>query len=154
MDNNKKFNDALKELMKLCANREYCRQDIDCRLEKKGMEISDRVKILNLLVRDRFIDEERYSAAFVRDKFRYNRWGKVKIAAVLRTKGINENTIQQALGLIDKDEYKETLKRLVETHKKSVRAKNAYEMKGKLFRFAVSRGFESNLVYDVLDNDK
>jgi len=154
MAENKKYNDALKKAMKLCAGREFCSSEIESRLEKWGVEPVERERILKSLRKDKFIDDFRYSLAFVKDKFRQNRWGKVKIAVMLKSKGIDEETIHQAVGSIDEEEYVGTLRKLIETHKKSVKAKNSYELRGKLARFAVSRGFEPDLVYQILGEEE
>jgi len=154
MAENKKHNDALKKAMKLCAGREFCSSEIESRLEKWGIEPGEREKILKVLKKDKFIDDVRYSIAYARDKFRQNRWGKVRIAMMLKSKGIDEETIDHAVSSIDDEEYVNTLRKLVEAHKKSVKAKSSYELRGKLTRFALSRGFEPDLVYRILGGEE
>lgn len=153
MVENKKYSDSLTKAMKLCAAREYCSSEIENKLEKWGVAAADRERILRTLIKDKFIDNYRYSVAFANDKFRQNRWGKIKIAVMLKSKGIDEKTIQQAVGSINEKEYLDTLRKLLATHRKSVRAKSSYEFKGKLARFALSRGFEPELVYQILEED-
>ena len=67
--------------MALCAGREMCLSDIRRKLILWGVKSDDTDNILNLLIQGKFIDEKRYAAAFVKDKFRYNKWGKIKIGA-------------------------------------------------------------------------
>ncbi|MCU0407924.1 MAG: RecX family transcriptional regulator [Bacteroidales bacterium] len=144
------FNTALSKAMALCSQRECCRLDMLSKLEAWGVGPGDSEKIIALLGRDNFLNEQRYAEAFVRDKFRYNKWGKVKIAAHLRQKKISAGVISAALGTIDTEEYAMTLKKLLETHSRSVKAKNNYDLKGKMLRFGLSRGFESGLLYELL----
>lgn len=153
MDKAIKYNDALKRVMKLCSERELCRQDIYEKLSKWEVEAGDKEKIISLLSEEKFIDETRYASAFAKDKFRYNKWGRVKIAMMLRSKGIDEKTITTALDSLDEDSYTKTLRKIITAHKKSVKAGSLYELKGKLARYAISKGFESGLVYDILENE-
>ena len=98
-------------------------------------------RILKRLVKERFIDENRYAHAYVRDKFRYNRWGSDKIERMLRMKGISSDDIKDALKEISDDESNETLSTLLKNKIRSVKYKTEYELYVKLLRFAVSRGF-------------
>ena len=88
--------------------------------------------------------------AFVRDKFNYNKWGKVKISAHLKAKNIPSETIKSALDSIDNESYIKFIKENIASHRKSVRAKNQYDLKAKLLRYGLSKGFESNILYDIL----
>lgn len=146
------FKSALSRAMSLCAGREYCRQEIRSKLESWGVREDDREKILSELVRGNFINEERYALAFTRDKFRYNRWGRIKIGHHLRSRMIPAGHIKNALASISEEEYRQALAELLSAHTKSVRAKNAWELKGKLLRFGMSRGFESETVYEALSS--
>jgi len=146
------FETALKKAMALCAGREYCRSDIRQKLSTWSIDATDAEKIISKLVIEKFIDEERYCTAFVRDKFRYNKWGRVKIASALKMKNIPGETINNALGSIDEETYMDALKEMIATQRRKVKAKNQYELKGKLLRFGLSRGFESHLLYDLLND--
>lgn len=150
MGDSELFKAAFSKEMALCSKREYCREDIRLKLNDWGLGDNDSGRVLATLVSEKFIDEKRYSRAFARDKFNYNKWGKIKISALLRMKRIPSETISEALASIDQDLYLQTLKDLISSHRKHVRAKNQFEMNGKLLRFALSKGFESSLVYDIL----
>ncbi len=154
MGENNKLNDALKRAMALCAGRELCRRDIEAKLEKWGIDASGRSEIIGLLTRDKFIDEKRYSSSFARDKFRQNKWGRIKIAAMLRMKGIDEETIKNALSAIDEEEYRATFRKLMENRRKTLKAKSDFELRGKLMKFAASKGFESKLIYEMFGEDE
>jgi regulatory protein len=82
------FKTALSKAMALCSRREYCSDDIRAKLNSWGIGENDTEKIISALVTENFINEKRYSEAFVKDRFRYNKWGKVKIRANLRLKKI------------------------------------------------------------------
>ncbi|MGA1978041.1 MAG: regulatory protein RecX [Bacteroidales bacterium] len=148
----KLFNACLSKAMALCSRREYCIADIRSRLLVWGLGEKDADKAIESLVMENFINEKRYSLAFVKDKFTYNRWGKVKIASSLKMKKIPADLIKTALESIEYDLYINTLKDLVLSHRKSVKARNSFELKGKLLRYGLSKGFESNLLYDLIND--
>lgn len=150
MERQELIKSALNKAMYLCSKREYCREEIRQKLVSWDVSNSDSEKILESLVAERFIDESRYANAFTRDKFKYNKWGKVKIASQLKLKRIPKDIISESLGGIDHDAYVQLLKDLLTAQKKRTKANSEYELKGKLLRFALSKGFESSLVYEIL----
>jgi regulatory protein len=142
---------SLNKAMYLCAEREWCYSDMYKKLTSWGITGDEAVKILNYLIKNKFIDEERYSEAFVNDRFRYNKWGRLKIGAALKMKRVPEDIIRKALSNIDDGEYLDLLKSIIEKHRRNVKAKNQHDLKGKLLRHCLSKGFESHLVYDLLN---
>ena len=146
------FNTAMSKAMANCSRRESCRYDIRDKLLSKGIGITDAEKIISILIKENFINESRYASAFVKDKFNYNKWGRVKIAAHLKTKNIRPDIIRSALDSIDNDIYTKLLKELIANHRRSVKAKNQYDLKAKLLRYGLSKGFESSLLYDLLND--
>ncbi len=148
------FKAALTKALALCSRVEYCSEDIRKKLKMYGLSTDDEERIISQLVSEKFIDDERYSKAFVRDKFRYNKWGKLKITAHLRAKKISDEAAAAALGEIDSEDYINLIRNLLISHKKTLKAKNKYEMKAKLLRFGLSRGFESNILYEILNEEE
>jgi regulatory protein len=144
------YKTSLSKAMALCSQREYCVHDIVTKLKSWTVNREDTDKIIEVLKKEKFIDEVRYSSAFVRDKFTYNKWGKVKLASDLKLKGIPPEIIKNALDRIDPEMYKDTLERLLVIQRKKIRSNSDYELKGKLMRYALSKGFESQLIYDIL----
>lgn len=147
------YRTALNKAMSLCASREMCNSDMKNKLISWGVREDDAEKIITVLKHGKFIDDERYAAAFVKDKFRQNKWGKIKITAALRLKRVPDDVIRMALDNIDDAEYIDLLKSIIEKQRKSVKAKNKYDLKGKLLRHCLSKGFESHLVYDILKEE-
>jgi regulatory protein len=106
---------------------------------------------MNTLIKENFINDKRYAEAFLKDKYHHNKWGKVKIAAQLRAKRIGAELIESALAMLDEDEYRQAIRDILASHRKFVKAKNQYDLKGKLLRFGLSKGFESHILYDILN---
>ncbi len=135
-------NDAYNKLASLCAGVESCKADLEEKLKRWEIQADMRQRILNRLEKERFIDEERFANAFVRDKFRFSKWGKLKISQALYHKKISSEAIAQSLGLINDEEYLEVLNNVIASKRKNIKAKNDFEFNSKLIRFALSRGFE------------
>jgi regulatory protein len=151
MADNELYKSGLSKAMTMCAGREYCISEVSVKLRSWGITEIDSTRIIEILKQDNFINEERYSMSFVKDKFNYNKWGRIKIASFLKIKNIPGELINKALDSIDNEHYKKTLNDLLSSHKKVVKAKNHYDLKGKLLRYGLSKGFESNLLYDILN---
>ena len=134
-----------------CAMAEYCISDVRQKMRKLGADEGCIDRVTKRLVKEGFIDEARYAIAFVRDKFRYNRWGRVRIAQELRLKGIMQTLIDEALNEISDEDYETALVSLIRKKQPSVKGQNDYEVKVKLMRFAISRGFEMDIVRKVVD---
>jgi len=146
------YNVCLSKAMALCAGRENCSSDIHSKLVLWGSSETMTEEILTRLRNERFIDDKRYSMAFVKDKFRYNKWGKIKIASHLKMKKIPDEIIGSALASIDHGIYIDAIKKLLLTRRKSIRAKNIYDLKARLLRYGLSKGFESSILYDIIND--
>lgn len=133
-----------------CSISEHCRSEVDIKLSNWNVEKKDRNRIITKLIEQDFINEQRYCNAFVTDKFRFNKWGKIKISTALKSKGIDSSLINSALNLIDDGEYEEMLSTILKTKSETIDYEFEYEKQGKLFRFAQSRGFETNVIERVL----
>ena len=144
-----------------CSASEHCRADVLAKLYQWGAPEDVWEDILKHLEKERYIDESRYAIAYVRDKYRFNQWGRIKITQALRMKQIAAVSIFEALEEIEEDEYLSVLTSLLKKKLRSVKASNDYERNGKLIRFAVSHGYEMNdillcirkLGYEVEDSE-
>jgi regulatory protein len=152
MSENSLFNTVLNKAMAECSRREFCISEIRSKLELWGTNSIENEKIINILIKENFINEYRYAQAFVRDKFNYNKWGKFKISSHLRAKMISGDIIKSALDSIDNEIYIKTLNELITSHKKTVKSKNKYDLKAKLLRYGLSKGFENSLLYNILND--
>ena len=143
--------DALGRMMAYCASAEHCRAEVVEKMQRWGLPYDAVDRIVKRLEQERYIDEERYCRAFIRDKYLFAKWGKVKIGQALQLKKISSMTYRPFFEEIDEDEYLSILKKLLAAKRKSVRAENAYELNVKLMRFALSRGYEMKDIRRCLD---
>lgn len=125
-----------------CSTTEYCVADICKKLTQWGLPGEAHREVVDHLLKDKYIDEARYSRAFVHDQYLYAHWGRVKIAQALKMKGIENKTIAASLEVIEEEEYDAILRDLLISKAKTTNASTPYERYGKLVRFALSRGFE------------
>ena len=146
------YQTALSKAMALCSRHEYCIDEIRTKLTAWGVNENDSSRIINSLVKEKFLDEKRYAGYFVRDKFKFNKWGRIKIAAHLKMKKIPSDIIKDALDSIDNEQYMAILENLLAEHCRHIKAKNQYDLKGKLLRYGQSKGFENGLLFDLLSN--
>ncbi len=144
--------EALIRAQSVCSRQEQCIQDMYIKLDKWGVTESDFDKIIKQLEKEGFIDELRYAVSYARDKFKFNKWGRIKIAWMLRQKNIAEDIIEQALAQIDNEEYENLLISELGKKMKNLKSKDQYDKKKKLIQFASQRGFENDTVYKIVNN--
>lgn len=150
--NSENYTSALNRAMALCSKSEKCISDMENKLRSWNLSsASENKAIINTLKEEKFIDEKRYARSYTMDKYRFNKWGKVKIRAMLRSRGLSEEDIAYGMDAIDDDSYRQMIEEEMRSKKRSVRAAGSFELKGKLFRFASSRGYEKEYVYDLID---
>jgi len=146
------YNRALERTMDLCSRSEHCRKDILDKLNNwKITSEKENKTIIKSLTDDKFIDEKRYARSYAQDKFRFNKWGRIKIRAMLKNRGISNNDIDSALEMIDNDSYLKMIDEEMVNKRRSIKAKNIFDLKGKLFRFGGSRGYENEYIYDFIN---
>lgn len=146
--------EILYKLAARCSTSEQCLSDVEAKLKRYDLSEEERTRILQHLVEEKYIDDKRYAEAFVRDKYRFNKWGRIKIAQGLRMKGIDNGTVNEAMEVIDEAEYLHILRELIKAKRKSIRGKSDYEVNGKLIRFAIGRGFEFAAIRSCMDVDE
>ncbi len=136
--------EALNRAASYCSAAEHCRAEVSDKLQKWGIPCEGMERILTYLEKEGYLNEERYCRAFVKDKYRFDKWGRKKIAQALYMKKISSPVVSLCLREIDEEEYRDGLHRLLDAKRKSVCAKDEYELNGKLIRFALGRGFDMN----------
>lgn len=137
---------AIQRVEALCARQERCSYDIRMKLRQWQISNADIERIVKRLITDGFINDERYARMFIRDKRKFNKWGPLKITYALRSKSFSEEIISKALGELEPDNDESTLKELLSKKMRGIKAKSPYDLKTKLIRFGISRGFNFELV--------
>ncbi len=144
------FDELLHKAASYCSISEHCVSEVYTKLAAWKVDEQMQHEIIERLIQNDFINEARFCKAYVNDKFRFDKWGKVKIVYSLRQKQLDESLIQDALHIIDEGEYDEMLANLLRSKLDTIKYEFEYEKQGKLYRFAQNRGFEAAAIDRVL----
>lgn len=142
---------ALTALQYLCARGEKSSGDAFRLLRGWGVEGQQAEEVVAALLRDRFIDDRRYAEAYVREKSRLSGWGGYKIRQGLMRKGVARPLIEEALRQISPEEGADRLQELLERKLRGVKARDRYDLRTKLIRYALSRGYDFEQVGEQVD---
>ena len=143
---------VLDKMAKYCAYQERCVKDVRDKLKTFEIPEEEKTKIIDYLLDNRFVNDERFAKSFVRGKVNQSGWGVNKIRFHLVQKGIDKDIIEEALGQTDEEVYRQRLIDILQTKVKTVKADSDFEKKRKLAAYAMQKGFEGSLVWEVLKN--
>ncbi len=144
---------AYLQLAQLCARSEHCQLELTEKMRQWGMSDEAQARVMARLVSERYVDDERYARAFVRDKIRYNKWGRRKVEQGLWAKHIDDDIRERVLGEVGDGEYLSVLRPLLQQKRRSVKADSDYELNQKLVKFALSRGFTYDIIRQCISGD-
>ncbi len=142
---------VLTRLTAICSRAEHCKEDMRRKMIRWEIAEDIQDRVLEYLVREHYIDEERYARSFIRAKKEYNRWGIKKIEQALYIKRIPKDIYEPILKEFCNNDFNDILKSLLQNKKRSVKASDDYEMRNKLIRFAMQRGFTYDQISEVID---
>ena len=146
--------EAYLTLAALCARSEHCQWEMLEKMRRWELDDAAQSRVMARLVKERYVDDERYARAFVKDKVRYNKWGRRKVEQALWQKRIDDDIRERVLDEVDEEEYLNVLRPLLKQKRKSIKAGNDYELKQKLVRFALGRGFTYDIIRQCIDVDE
>lgn len=135
-----------------CSASEHCVTEVTDKLLKWGADSTEIPPIIDYLLKEKYIDENRYCRAFVNDKLRFAKWGRQKIAYMLSAKRVDKEALAAALDSIDEEQYQKILIDLLKSKLKTIRTSEPQQLKLKLYRFAASRGFEASDITKAIKN--
>jgi len=141
---------ALAALMRLCSRAEKSSGDAVRLLTRWGIAPADQEPLLRRLTGERFIDDRRYAAAFVREKIRLSGWGIHKIRAALAAKRIDRTLIDEALRQLNPAEQGTRLEELLKRKARTTKANTPFQLKGKLVRYGQSQGYDFDTVMEAV----
>ncbi len=142
---------AFQKLAALCARGEHCQHDMLEKLRQWDVDEESQARIMERLLKERYVDDERYSRAFVHDKIAYNKWGRRKIEQALWQKRVDKGIVRMVLDEIADEDYVSILKPLLRQKSKHMTGRNDYERSMKLMRWAMSRGFTMEVIRQCME---
>ena len=143
--------EAYLRLTALCAQAEHCQHEMLEKMKKWELADEAQARVMERLIKERYVDDERYARAFVMDKIRYNKWGRRKVEQALWMKRIDKGIQERVLSEVDDEEYVSALRPLLKQKQRSTKAASDYELRQKLIRFALSKGFGFDIIRQCID---
>lgn len=141
---------ALQKIKHYCTYQERCHKEVKEKLYSFGLYKNETEIVLSQMIEENYLNEERYAIAFAGGKFRLNHWGKIKIGYELKQKGVSEYCINKALDAIGENEYSETLNKLYKEKLRTLKEKNVFSARKKLYAYLSQKGYESNLISGII----
>lgn len=143
--------EALNKAAAYCTLCERCISEVSTKLAAWGVPHGEQQKIIVRLQQEGFIDEVRYCRAFVNDKVRFNRWGRIKIRAAMSEKRLPRELVNEAIENIDEEQYAAALAEVIAAKRRELKGKEDYVAQQKIMRYAASRGFEPSLIMKAIN---
>ncbi|MBU3011402.1 RecX family transcriptional regulator [Polaribacter vadi] len=140
-----------RKLEQYCIYQDRCHKEVEQKMREFNLISEAREMILLSLMQDNFLNEERFAKSFARGKFRIKHWGKQRIIRELKFRDISAYNIKTALKEIDEQEYLNSIYRITENRNEVISEPNQYKRKKKLIDFLMRKGFESELIYKVVN---
>ncbi|WP_336410078.1 regulatory protein RecX [Xylanibacter brevis] len=145
--------EAYLRLAALCAQAEHCEYEMQEKMRRWEIADDAQARVMQRLITERYVDDERFARAFANDKVKYNKWGRRKVEQAMWLKHIAEDIRQRVLDSIDDEEYIAILRPLLQQKRRSVKARNDYELRQKLIKFAIGRGFTMDIIKQCISID-
>lgn len=141
---------AWQKIQKYCAYQERCHKEVRNKLYDYGLYSEDVEALISELIQADFLNEERFSKAFAGGKFRSKKWGRNKILQELKYRNISDYCIKKGLNEIDSTIYEKTLKELIDKKIRDYRISNSFILHGKVATYCIGKGFEPDLVWEII----
>jgi len=144
------FDIVLSKAQKYCAYQERCQWELEKKFRDWRVDEEIQDEVIATLIEQNFMKEERFAIQFASGRFRMKQWGKLKIKIELKKRQISSYSINKALETIEEEEYRLTLQKLILKKEKEILVKNDFEKKQKIAQYLYSKGYESELIWEVL----
>lgn len=142
---------VLLKLTAMCSSSEHCSGDMLKKMEAWEVNPKLQSEVMEYLIKEKYIDDRRFAGFFVNDKIKYNKWGRRKVEQALWEKRVDSSIAHEVLDEVPDELYVEILSSLLHDKRKSVKGKNSYDVKCKLVRFALGRGFTYDIINKCID---
>lgn len=144
--------EALKKLQRYCAYQDRCHSEVRSKLLDLGIYGDELEEVIAELITDNFLNEERFARSYARGKFNIKKWGRIRIKQELKRRHITAYCLRKAMEEIDEEDYQQTLEGLIRKKADQMTNPYSFQNKQKLAAFVIRKGYESNLVWEVLKN--
>ncbi|MCL8535283.1 RecX family transcriptional regulator [Chryseobacterium gallinarum] len=145
------FDEIKQKLVNYCVYQDRCHAEVEQKMKEFLLIDEAKEEILLYLMKENYLNEERFTRSYIRGKFYIKHWGKAKIKMHLRQKQISEKMISSCFDEIDEDDYRKTIVRIYEDYSSKQKGLKEYQKKSKTIKYLISRGFEYEKINDIFD---
>lgn len=146
--------EAKAKIYKYCSYQERCHKDVRTKLYEYGLSKNQVEEVIVELISEDLLNEERFSRAYCRGKFIYNKWGKVKIAFELKAKDISAYCIKKGMTEINENDYYEQLGKLADKYIAQHQSLDVFKRNQRTAQYLINKGYEAQTVWDYLNESK
>ncbi|MGX9986165.1 regulatory protein RecX [Soonwooa purpurea] len=144
------FEEIKQKMLNYCVYQDRCHYEVEQKMRDFLLIPEAKDEILLYLIQERYLDEERFVRSYIRGKFYMKHWGRYKIQLNLKQKQISEKLISRCWDEIDDNDYKKTIRSFIEKQQDSIKEANTFKKKNKIIKFLISKGFEYEVILDVM----
>jgi len=149
-DSGYSFLEAKHKIEAFCAYQERCDLEVRQKLQEWKLYAEDADALIAHLITNNYLNEERFAEAYVSGKFRIKKWGRIKIRQQLKLKKISAYSMNKALQQIDETEYRQTARELIASKTRLIKGKSEWDKLNKLKRYLASKGYETELIHELV----
>ena len=146
------YETAIKKIERYCSVQERCKHDIIIKLNKLNF-FRKHDQIISYLESNNFINEERFALLYCNGKFSIKKWGRIKISYHLKQKGINNIDIIKSIQKIPEKQYTETMIDLIIKKKNAIKEEDSYKKNCAIARYLMQKGFETDLIWKLINKN-
>lgn len=147
------FEEIKQKLVNYCVYQDRCHSEVEQKMRDFLLIPEAKDEIFLYLIKENYLNEERFTRSYIRGKFYIKHWGRNKIRINLKQKGITEKLISKSMDEIDADDYEKTINKIYEDYFSKQKGLKEYQKKSKTIRYLISKGFEYELVWNVINNE-
>nr|WP_184874019.1 regulatory protein RecX [Chryseobacterium sp. G0240] len=146
------FDEIKQKLVNYCVYQDRCHAEVEQKMREFLLIDEAKEEILLYLMKENYLNEERYTRSYIRGKFYIKHWGRNKIKMYLKQKQISEKMISSCFDEIDEDDYRNTIARIYEDYSSKQKGIQEYQKKSKTIKYLMSRGFEYEIIGEVIND--
>ena len=139
-------------MVNYCVYQDRCHQEVEQKMRDFLLIPEAKDEIFLFLMKENYLNEERFTRSYIRGKFNIKHWGKNKIKNHLKFKGISEKLIVKCFDEIDEDDYQKTIVKIYENYYEKQKGLKDYQKKSKTIKYLMGRGFEYSEIEEMLQN--
>lgn len=144
------FEEIKQKMANYCTYQDRCHYEVEQKMREFILIPEAKDEILLYLIRENYLNEERFVRSYIRGKFYIKDWGKNKIRIHLKQKQINDKLISICFDEIDDNDYKNTIQKLYTAYSSKQKGMKDYQKRMKCIRHLLSKGFEYNEIQNSI----